>query len=335
MDDSEHMTDTGIRDERSDHGLWPWFLAGAAYGLFLRYVFGILPDSVSVNGVMSIAFLFGAPLVAGAMTVHGARHSRPSLLFAVFGPWLTVLMLLLGSLITLLEGFICIALLAPLFFGVGSLGGIAMWIAQKLSSRHGANLGAFVLLPVALLAGEEQMPLDERLLTERQSVVIEAGAERVWNEIMEARDIRPDELPFSVTHLIGVPRPVEGVNRQTPDGEIRFSRWERGVQFQGIVTDRVEHETIHWEYAFDAHSFPPGSMDEHVAIGGRFFDLVDTRFVLHAISADSTELEIIANYRVSSSINLYAVPAARFLGRDFVATILGLYKGRSEAPGRE
>jgi hypothetical protein len=43
-----------------------------------------------------------------------------------------------------------------------------------------------------------------------------------------------------------------------------------------------------------------------------------------------THLEIVAHYRVTSSINLYAVPTANLLGRDFIATILHLYKIRSE-----
>jgi hypothetical protein len=116
----------------------------------------------------------------------------------------------------------------------------------------------------------------------------------------------------------------------TPEGEVRFSRWERGVNFQGVVTSRKEDTSISWQYRFDAHSFPKGSMDEHVAIGGRYFDMDDTAFHLEPMPGGTTRLEIVAHYRVSSAINFYAVPAADFLGRDFVSTILALYKRRSE-----
>ena len=111
---------------------------------------------------------------------------------------------------------------------------------------------------------------------------------------------------------------------------MRYSKWERGVAFRGVVTQRREHESIGWRYAFDAHSFPSGSMDEHVAIGGRYFDLRDTVFNLYGTPGGHTRLEIVAHYRVTSSINAYAVPASKLLGHDFVATILGLYKHRSE-----
>jgi hypothetical protein len=70
-------------------------------------------------------------------------------------------------------------------------------------------------------------------------------------------------------------------------------------------------------------------MDDHVAIGGRYFDLQDTTFRLERTSG-GTRLGIVAHYRLTSSINFYAVPMAALLGRDFIDTILGLYKLRSE-----
>ena len=71
-------------------------------------------------------------------------------------------------------------------------------------------------------------------------------------------------------------------------------------------------------------------MDEHVEIGGRYFDLRDTTFNLSPLGEGRTRLEIVAHYRVTSSINLYAVPVARLLGHDFIHAIPVLYKGRSE-----
>ena len=205
-----------------------------------------------------------------------------------------------------------------------------MWAVLVISERHGVNLGAVSLLPFLLLFSEAYIPMAKQDLEIRQSVVIEASARQVWQEILDARNIQADELPLSITHFIGVPRPLEGINRMTPKGEVRFSKWERGVSFEGVVTARDENRSIHWQYEFGSHSFPKGSMDEHVAIGGRFFDLKDTRFDLQELTSKRTSLTIIAHYRVSSSINFYAIPVARLLGHDFVKTILHLYKRRSE-----
>jgi hypothetical protein len=58
--------------------------------------------------------------------------------------------------------------------------------------------------------------------------------------------------------------------------------------------------------------------------------LRDTTFNLERLPGGDTKLEIVAHYRVTSTVNLYAVPMARLLGEDFVATILHLYKIRAE-----
>lgn len=308
-----------------------WIIAGAGYGLFLRLVFGLLPSSIAGNGVMSAGFMIGAPVVAGALSIAALPERKRTLSNAFFIPWAAVALMLIGSALTLLEGSICIVLMAPIFLMFGSVGGILMLAIQAISDRRGTHVGAFALLPALLLVGESYVQVRGAHLQISQSIVIDAEPQRVWREILDARDIQAHELPFSITHAIGVPRPLEGVNRLTENGEVRFSVWERGVQFRGLVRERRENESIHWEYAFDSHSFPAGSMDDHVAIGGKYFNLKDTRFELREIEPGQTELSLTAQYRVSSTINFYAIPAATVLGHDFVHTILGLYKFRSES----
>lgn len=308
-----------------------WIIGGAGYGLFLRILFGLLPSSITDNGVMSAGFMIGAPVVAGALSVAALPERRRTFWNAFLIPWAAVALMLIGSALTLLEGAICIVLMAPMFFILGSAGGVVMYAIQVASDSRNTHIGAFALLPALLLVGESFIQVQGEHLQISQSVVIDAEPQRVWREILDARDIQAHELPFSITHAIGVPRPVEGINRQTERGEVRYSVWERGVQFRGIVRERREFESIHWEYEFDSHSFPPGSMDDHVAIGGKYFNLKDTRFELREVGPGQTELSLTAKYRVSSTINFYAIPAATILGHDFVHTILGLYKFRSES----
>jgi len=311
-----------------------WVLAGAAYGIFLRVFFGIIPAYLDVNGVMSAAFLLGTPFVVGAITIYGRRHQELSIGTVIFAPWGTVALMLLGSAVALLEGSICIALMTPLFLFCGSAGGVVMGLILHFGRPGAPHVGGIAVLPFLMMIAEIFAPMIDSEAEIRQSVLIDASPQRVWEEIMTAEEIHASELPLSLSHLIGVPKPVEGVNRITPEGEIRYSRWERGVSFEALVTERKQYESIRWHYSFDAHSFPEGSMDQHVEIGGNFFGLQDTTFNLTPLPNDQTELEIVAHYRVTSGINFYAVPVARVLGHDFVNTILGLYKGRSEVEER-
>jgi len=310
---------------------WYWVLGGAAYGLAMRALLGLasslLHDS-AFGGVMSQAFLIGTPVVVGALSIAGARNP-PRVDDVLLRPLVAMGLMLLGCMITLLEGSICIVILAPLFMLLAMAGGAVMGLLIHLWRWRTSHLRAIAVAPLVMLAFESP-PSSLGTQEIRETVEVHAPPAVVWQQILQARDIQPDELPPSLVHAIGVPRPLAGVNLSTPQGEIRRSQWERGVNFVGRVRERRDGEYIRWEYEFNAHSFPPGTMDEHVAIGGRYFDLHDTAFELSPLAGSSTRLTIVAHYRVTSSINFYAVPAARVLGRDFVASILGLYKGRSE-----
>ncbi len=297
-------------------------------GVLMRVLFGAIPERFS--GPMSIAFLVGTPVAAGALTIYGTRHITTSWAFVIFGPWATVALMMLGCALALLEGSICIALLTPLFLVCASIGGIAMEGMLRLSKVRQSHLKVVALLPIAIFAAEGSMPhrTEEREL--RSTILVEAPPSIVWKEILRATAIHPSELPFSLVHFIGVPRPVEGINIQSIDGEVRYSTWERGVKFRAVVTERAEQESITWRYVFDEESFPEGAMDKHVEIGGRYFDISDTTFNLSPTPEGQTELQIVAHYRVTTRINFYAIPAATLLGKDFIDTLLGFYKIRSE-----
>ena len=57
---------------------------------------------------------------------------------------------------------------------------------------------------------------------------------------------------------------------------------------------RHEDRTIAWTYAFTPDALPPNALDEHVLIGGRYFDLVDT--ACHRVPEDGVaRLEIVVD----------------------------------------
>jgi hypothetical protein len=306
-----------------------WVVFGAAYGLAMRVFFGDMPHFFGAR-VVSIAFMFGTPFAIGAIVVYGLRDSKPSLSRMIIAPWLSILLALIGSAISLLEGSVCIVLASPLFFAASSLGGLIMGLVLRWTNKGTTTLSSLLALPILLMFAEPAVPQQTQLLEDRVSIEVAASPHRIWTEIMNARNIRKEELPFNFTHFIGVPRPIEGVNVMTPEGEIRYSKWERGVHFTALVTKRIEDRSITWRYRFTPDSFPAGSLDDHVKIGGRYFNLYDTTFNLVPLSANLTRLEIISQYQVTTDVNFYGVPIARFTANDFMSAILHLYKSRSE-----
>ena len=308
---------------------WLWVAFGAIYGVAVRLAFQYIPHFFGVE-VISISFMFATPMAIGAIVVYGLRERKPSIAKMIVAPWLAILLALIGSAVTLLEGSICIVLASPVVFLASSIGGLAMGLMLRWTGKGTATLNSCLALPLFLMLIEPSMPVASEVLESRAAIEVSASPQRVWREILVARDIRAEELPISFTNLIGVPRPLEGVNLQTPEGEVRFSKWDRGVNFRAKVVRKEENRSITWNYEFSRDSFPAGSMDDHVAIGGKYFDLYDTTFDLVPIAENRTRLEITSHYRVSTGVNFYGVPVARFIAQDFMTSILALYKLRSE-----
>jgi len=103
----------------------------------------------------------------------------------------------------------------------------------------------------------------------------------------------------------------------------------RGVRFDQLATTWLEPNLVVWRYRFDAESFPAGALDDHVRIGGEYFDIRTCTFTLTP-TAGGTRLSLSTQYRISTHFNWYAGWIGDFVVGDFVETSLGLYARRAE-----
>ncbi len=102
---------------------------------------------------------------------------------------------------------------------------------------------------------------------------------------------------------------------------------------QRVASDWRENSYVKWNYRFAADSIPPGALDDHVKIGGAYFDLIDTVYTL-APKGNATELTISMKYRVSTQFNWYAKRVAALLFGNFEEVILDFYARRAQQPAR-
>ncbi len=313
------------------------FLAGALYGLLMRLAFGLpfffaSEKSTAASEAMLTSFLILVPLIIGALTVYFPGDKKRSLVFSVLAPWIPILMFILGTVILLIEGSICIAMAAPLFLVVGSLGGLLMWLVLKYFVPSRTVMYSMLLLP--LLAGTWERDQTMPIIIEKSdaSVWINAKPEVIWHLINNAEAIRPAEMQQGLAYKIGVPYPESALTVTTEQGRVRKLRWDKGVRFNEPITDWQENRYIRWRYSFPAGAIPPAALDEHVVIGGKYFDLEDTSYTLMP-EKGGTRLSIKVTYRVSTQFNWYANFWGRLLVDDAARTILAFYKHRAEIVG--
>lgn len=308
-----------------------WYAVGggALAGLILRLVFsGRAGDAY---GAMLASFIFGAPLLVAAVTVWLAERIEPrSWAYYFFAPMLSVTLFVVGTLALHIEGWICAILIVPLFAVIGGIAGLVVGALCRFTGRpKRAVIGCIVVLPLLGGSFEQRIPNAQLDRSQTREIFVAAPPEAVWHEIVDVPDIRSDEVGSAWMYRIGVPLPLE-VRGETRGGEhLRHVAMNRGVRFDQVATTWREPGEVVWNYRFDAGSFPAGALDDHVRIGGDYFDIRTCSFVLRPV-AGGTQLTLSTRYRVSTHFNWYAGWIADFVVGDFVETSLGLYGHRAE-----
>lgn len=319
-------------------GQFKIFMAGAAYGLVMRLAFGLAPflnnadAKARASGPMLTSFVMLVPLVIGIHTAYQAHARNPSFRFALMGPWVPTLCFVAGTALLLIEGSICIAMALPIFCLTASVGGVIGWIVARHLGLSATTLNSLLLLPLLAGYAETRLSLPQEVRQSTASTHIAVAPEVVWHEINHATGIQPAEMQGGLAYRIGVPYPMEAITHTTPGGgRVRKLRWAKDVSFDEPITAWEENRFVRWTYAFRPESFPPGALDEHVLIGGKYFDLIDTAYRLTP-EAGGTRLDIVVHYRVSTNFNWYAAWWGRVLVDDSARAILNFYKHRGEAP---
>lgn len=307
---------------------WP-FVVGAITGVALRLVFSGRPGD-PYSAMMS-SFVLLVPLLVGAATVYVAEtQHRRSWAYYVWAPFLANVLFVLGTMAIMIEGLICAILIVPLFGVVGAIGGLIMGAVCRKTNWPRQALYSVAVMPLVLGGFEQHLPLPDREVTIEHARIVNASSADVWRQIENARDIVPEEVERAWVYRIGVPLPKAGVSERTAEGMVRRITMGSGIHFEQIALDWQPNRHVRWANRFAPDSFPPNALDDHVKIGGRYFDIGDTEYTLTPLGK-ATELQMTVRYRLSTSFNWYAGPILEVLIGNFVDVILGFYARRAEA----
>jgi hypothetical protein len=306
-------------------------IAGAIAGILLRLLFS--GAGGSAWSAMAGAFIYTAPIVVGMVTVYLAeRQHRREWGYYIVAPFIATVLFVAGTMLLLIEGWICAIVIIPMFAVLGAVGGIVMGVICRLTNWPRPTLYCFAALPILLASLGSAVPTPTGLGRIERSVVIDAPAAVVWRKLNQIENIRPEEMAEAWAMRIGVPLPMSGTTRQTPEGMVRESRWGKSVHFDEVIQVWQPERYLRWTYRFAPDSFPRHALDDHVVIGGHYFDLVDTSYAL-AAEGGATRLTMQVNYRISTQFNFYADWAAQLLLGNLSEVGLRLYKNRSERDG--
>lgn len=307
---------------------WIPLLAGAASGIFLRFVFS--GESGNPYAAMLGSFVYFAPLLVGATTVYVAeRTSRRTWGYYFLSAFLANCIFVAGTLLILVEGLICAALIIPFFSVVGGFGGLLMGAVCRLTNWPRNTLFTIGVLPILLGGVESGLVPPDRYGTVEKYISVAAPQSSVWNEIMNADEIERSEVDDALVFRIGAPMPKAGVLISDGGEKRRRITMGKQVYFDQVFTVWKENKFIDSRYEIYSDSIPPRALDDHVMIGGHYFDVTGTSYELKP-TGNGTDFKISISYRLSTNFNWYAEPIVRYLMGNLIETLLKFYQRRAE-----
>jgi hypothetical protein len=308
-------------------------VAGLVYGAIARAAFRSGGDS-NYFVVLTIAFIFLVPMALGVLTVFcGAIYRPRRWYYWVFMPWVPCALLLLGSFLFGIEGAICIIMTAPVFFLASSIGGLLTGVVlnEYRHTRGTYSLLVFPLLPFLVAPLEHRFRPPDSIRSADTEIIINASPQTVWQNIERVRRIEPDEQRFSFFHLMGFPRPVEATLSYEGVGGVRHATFEAGVLFIETIDVWEPERELRFSIKADTKSIPSTTLDEHVTIGGAYFDMLQGDYRIEPITDHQVRLRLSSKHRLSTRFNFYSRLWTEFIMRDIQQNILNVIKRRCEA----
>jgi hypothetical protein len=289
-----------------------WLYAGCAviggiYGLSLRVLAAWHGD---VFRVMSIGFIFFMPFALGCLAVYIAEVKRAQRVWTwIWLPWLSVLAALGGTLLALLEGVICIVMFLPIGLLLGSLGGVVGGLAARFvrsRRRQTVTLACILVLPFLTGPWEKHVFYAWEARQVENVIDIQAPPEVVWRNIERVRAIRSGELPRSWAHAIGFPDPIEATLSHPGVGGVRNASFAGNLVFIETIDVWEPGRRLGFTIAAETDKIPATTLDEHVRIGGEYFDVLRGEYRLEPLTKNVTRLHLSSQHRLSTDFNWYA-----------------------------
>ncbi len=303
------------------------------YSFIVRLLFGM--DSTSqLFGIMSIGFLFFLPLLSGVITVFVSSVERAkSGAYCALMPWVPVAIFMAITLATKVEGWACWLMVLPLFMGMSSFGGLVGGLL-KLRSKGLRYISVVAILPFLISPIEQAIGPQTSTYTADTYIDIQAPAATIWANVTRVQEIPAEQDKGWLTRNLGFPRPVKAELDFAGVGGSREAIFTNGLVFHEKVTEYVDQKKMVFSIKAFPYEIPSTTMDEHVVIGGEYFDVIDGTYELEQLDATTQRLHLYSHFKLTTTFNFYASVWARWIMQDIQDNILQIEKSRAEGSGK-
>ncbi len=301
------------------------------YALALRLFFGV-PTWADVFSVMSVTFLACLPTTMGALVVYFSRAVLAAKIwYRITAPWLPLFAFFLITLLVSLEGFACWIMVLPLFMVAASVGGFIGAYIKRRKKHDKLYISALVLLPLIMAPVERMVGAIPGTYTANTTITIHADAANIWRHVTRVQAIPQQQDKGWLTRFLGFPRPVRAELNYEGVGGYREAIFTNGLTFHETVLEYTDKKKMVFTIKAFPYEIPSTTMDEHVVIGGSYFDVLTGTYELEAIDNTTFVLHLYSHFKLTTTFNFYASWWAKWIMQDIQNNILQVIKQRAEA----
>ena len=300
------------------------------YAVILRLFFGI-DTWRDLYSVMSISFLFCLPTIVGALTTYFSSVQKVQKFgYRLFAPWIPILIFFVLTLALAWEGWACWLMVLPLFLFAASIGGLIGGHLKLRKKDNSAYISLLTLLPFLISPVEKMIGAIPGTYKAYTYIDINATADKIWENVTRVKEIPLEQDKGWLTRSLGFPRPVKAELNFAGVGAYREAIFTNGLVFHETVTAYEDKKKMEFTIKAYPHEIPSTTMDEHIVIGGNYFDVLNGTYELEKLNENKYRLHLYSHFKLTTTFNFYASWWAKWIMKDIQNNILQVEKQRAE-----
>jgi hypothetical protein len=300
------------------------------YAVLLRLFFGVDTWSYLFK-VMSISFLFCLPFIVGALAVFFSNAEKVrKFSYRVFVPWIPIFLFFILTLSFALEGWACWIMVLPLFLIAASVGGLIGGYFKMQKKDNNVYFSFLVLLPFLIAPVESMVGAVPGTYEAYTCIDIQASADKIWDNVTRVKEIPRQQDKGWLTRFLEFPRPVKAELNYLGVGAYRKAIFTNGLVFHETVTEYTHKKKMVFSITAKPHEIPSTTMDQHVVIGGDYFDVLNGTYELEQLNDHTYRLHLYSHFKLHTTFNFYASWWAKWIMKDIQNNILQIEKLRAE-----
>jgi hypothetical protein len=282
--------------------------------------------------------LLAIPAALGGLIAYVANvDGKTSAMGCFVWPTLALLALVGTAWLALGEGFLCIAMVLPLWIPAAITGyAVSWWNTSNPKPHDNADPSrlysiAWTVLPLLLVVAEQFHPPDWQNISVSRDIEIKASSAVIWPLLVSIPDISPNEGRSNFSQdILGVPRPREAILVHQKGSLVRKAHWGDGVRFEEQIDYIKPLASISWKFLFPNKSIEK-HIDQHISPNSDLLKIKSGRYELIRISPTVTRVRLTTEYAMRTRLIGYLTWWGERLLGDIQGNVLEIVRDRAEA----